>query len=235
VFIYLITNSVNGLLYVGQTIKTPEWRWRGHVGTARRGKAGGLNGAIREFGAEAFKIDVLESDVSSKDVLDRLEIFWIEKLDCTNPDVGYNSHSGGNGGNSDETRAKISASRKGVAGPPEMYEANSINFTGEGNPFFGKHHTQESKDKVSRTKIENHWVPTEEWLAAQRARSGENNSMFGRKLSPASRAKMKARWAERRALGMKMNLTEEQRDLRRQQAATMRERKALARQPVTAV
>jgi hypothetical protein len=50
--------------------------------------------------------------------------------------------------------------------------------------------------------------------------------MFGKTLSAESRAKMSERWAKRRALGLKNNLTDEQRVLRRQQAANMRAAKA---------
>ena len=57
-------------------------------------------------------------------------------------------------------------------------------------------------------------------------RSGAANPMFGKTLSAESRAKMSERWAKRRALGLKNNLTDEQRVLRRQQAANMRAAKA---------
>jgi predicted GIY-YIG superfamily endonuclease len=39
--IYLITNSVNGKVYVGQTTKTLQQRWAGHV-YANDPKAGGF-------------------------------------------------------------------------------------------------------------------------------------------------------------------------------------------------
>jgi hypothetical protein len=76
------------------------------------------------------------------------------------------------------------------------------------------------------------WEPTEEWLAAQRARTGDKNPMFGRKMSEAGLIKMRAGWARRRALGLKMNLTEEQRELRRAQASAMRHTLLLKRASV---
>ncbi len=203
-FIYLITNLVNGKYYVGQTIRDcPRKRFRQHCIDARRGSPSSLHRAMREFGVEKFTFVVVET-ASDKKQLDVFEKLWIEKLDSMNPSVGYNRCSGGSGW--DKSTAAVL----------------SVAFSGAGNPFYGKMHTSVSKDKVSQTKLSQHWVPDEAWLQAQRARTGSKNPMFGRKLSDASRAKMRARWAERRALGLKMNLSEEARNTRKQQAAAMR-------------
>jgi len=58
---------------------------------------------------------------------------------------------------SDETKAKMSATRKGKPLSAETKAKISKNnyfrgkhFTGESNPFYGKHHTEETKEKVKQ-------------------------------------------------------------------------------------
>lgn len=79
--------------------------------------------------------------------------------------------------------------------------------TGEGNPFYGKHHTEEHKDymsklfknrkitwgdKISKTKKLNPTIWTEEAKNRHSIRqSGENNGMFGKSHSIESISKMK--------------------------------------------
>jgi len=48
-------------------------------------------------------------------------------------------------------RKKISDSKKGKKLSDEHYENLSKNFKGEGNPFFGKKHSVDSKDKMSKS------------------------------------------------------------------------------------
>lgn len=58
-----------------------------------------------------------------------------------------------------ETREKISIANTGKTWSEDKKKEWSIRLTGEGNPFYGKHHTQETKDA--------HFI-------------GENNPMYGR-------------------------------------------------------
>lgn len=86
--VYLLTNLVNGKMYVGQTIRTLERRLKEHA------EADSLIGkAIREFGIENFSGEVLET-CQTKNQLNEREIFWIAKLNCKVPN-GYNVKDGG--------------------------------------------------------------------------------------------------------------------------------------------
>lgn len=96
-YIYLITNKVNGKMYVGQTSKTPEYRFKLHVEDSYKSDRYNsiLHKAIRKYGEHNFKIDTLE-ECSIAELNDK-EIYWITKLDTFNS--GYNMTLGGEGSN----------------------------------------------------------------------------------------------------------------------------------------
>lgn len=129
--IYLITNMINGKSYVGQTIQKLSKRLYQH----RTGNKGYLDRAIQKYGWENFAHIVLEENVP-REMLDEREIFWIALLKTKKPN-GYNltDGGGGNSGISDETRARLSA-----------------RFSGKNNPMYGKHHTKETRAKMSADK-----------------------------------------------------------------------------------
>ena len=105
-FIYLITNQVNGKQYVGQTAKTTEERWQGHIKEAysykssngTRKKSNVIDVAIAKYGAENFAVEEIECCLLS--VIDDREIHWIQKYDCCvldGKEKGYNVSRGGKG------------------------------------------------------------------------------------------------------------------------------------------
>lgn len=59
-YIYKITDTTTGKVYVGLTVNKPDVRWNQHVQTAARGGGSLLHDAIRLKGAENFMVDVLE-------------------------------------------------------------------------------------------------------------------------------------------------------------------------------
>ena len=101
--IYLVENSLNGKLYVGQT--TDEKNKRGH-GTV-------LLGAYKKYGKERFSYNRICSGIDNKNKLDTLEKFWIKTMNSLCP-YGYNIELGGNVNSlSEESKAKISRSLMG--------------------------------------------------------------------------------------------------------------------------
>ena len=100
--VYLITNSANGKVYVGQTTMTLYARWRAHA-TCRNTRIGA---AIQEHGRSVFLVALLGT-AETQPELDALEAFHIARLNAQDPDVGYNATSGGRG-------AKIKKSREAV-------------------------------------------------------------------------------------------------------------------------
>lgn len=90
--IYKLTNIVNGKVYIGQSRDIAN-RMRTHMKDSvrvddERGQRP-IYEAMREYGIENFKSEVLEICDESK--LDERETYYIKLHNSTNPDVGYNS------------------------------------------------------------------------------------------------------------------------------------------------
>lgn len=85
--IYLITNLVNGKLYVGRTIKTLKKRWQEHI-TASRNPKYAINFAIAKYGPENFKIEVIEQGLDFHQMIEK-EGFYIKYYNSI-VDNGYN-------------------------------------------------------------------------------------------------------------------------------------------------
>ena len=91
--IYLLTNTVNGKPYVGQTIQEERDRWNSHCSAARIGGRLKIDRAIRKYGPEAFRREILEE--LPKEDLDDAEKFWIALYESI--EFGYNTSEGGKG------------------------------------------------------------------------------------------------------------------------------------------
>lgn len=89
-FIYKITNKVNGKIYIGQTIRPISKRFNRHMNDA-------LNNivdthfarAIRKYGKENFYIECIDR-AKNQEELTKKEQFWIRKYNSTNSKIGYN-------------------------------------------------------------------------------------------------------------------------------------------------
>ena len=112
--IYKITNQINGKIYIGQTKQSLQKRWNNHC--CKNSHCSILHSAIKKYGAENFTVEQIDV-ASSKDELDKKEIFWISHFDSIAPN-GYNLSAGGNGNRGHkptvETLKKRSASLKGI-------------------------------------------------------------------------------------------------------------------------
>ncbi len=101
--IYKTTNLINGKFYIGKDVKNKKTYY---------GSGLILRKAILKYGKENFIKEILD-ECDSHDELCQKEIYWINKLDARNPDIGYNLAEGGLGGClgckvSDETKEKLS-------------------------------------------------------------------------------------------------------------------------------
>lgn len=88
-YIYLITNKLNGMKYVGQTSRDIDTRFAEHCSETRGHSK--LHNAIQKYGWTNFKVEELEE--VPLDQLDEKEQYWIKKLDTYNN--GYNLTLGG--------------------------------------------------------------------------------------------------------------------------------------------
>lgn len=161
--IYVIENQITGKMYVGQTSKSSKTRWIEHY---REKRCSALNNAIKKYGADAFSVRDIDT-ADTQEELDNKERFWIEALGTMAPN-GYNLRSGGRTGGvlSLDSRKKISETKKGK--PLTFAQKEGIknrNQRGENHPMFGRHHSEETKRKIS---------------AANKGRlAGEKNPRFG--------------------------------------------------------
>lgn len=92
--LYIVTNKVNGKIYIGQTKRKDRWYY--HVWAATKGKNNKmlLHKAIRKYGAENFEYEVLVSGIP-KEKIDEYENMFIKSFNSTEEDTGYNFLSGG--------------------------------------------------------------------------------------------------------------------------------------------
>lgn len=95
--IYRVTNTVNGRVYIGKWIhSTVDHRWWLHKSAARAGSPYYFHRAIRKYGEDAFKVEVIYQ-AKTPEELSEMEKTYISSYQSNNPDKGYNMTLGGEG------------------------------------------------------------------------------------------------------------------------------------------
>ena len=171
-YLYVHVNKINNKKYYGITCQKPTRRWQ-------RGRSYSHNkhfySAILKYGWDNFEHIILYDNLSKKEA-QLLEQCYICLYDTTNEHKGYNLTLGGESATglrhseetkdrirkantgrdvSDETKERIRKAKTGVKRKPFTQEAlanMSKATTGKNNPMYGKHHTEESKKKISKNK-----------------------------------------------------------------------------------
>lgn len=145
-WIYKVTNLINGKIYIGQTHYDNEK----YLGSGNK-----IKRAVLKYGFENFKREYIDT-ADTQDELDKKEIFWIKELNSQDPTIGYNIADGGWNclTMNDEIKEKLSLTwRKKYEGG---YINNRIGTTmsdevkkriSEGNK--GKKISEENKRKLS--------------------------------------------------------------------------------------
>lgn len=173
--IYKITNVLTGMAYIGQTKK--EYiaaRLDGHFCTARAGKTTSpMHEDMRKHDRSCFKLEILEAGIPYNQLHSK-EIEYIARYNTVFPN-GYNITRGGGGTlgftpwnkgipRSEETKRKISAKftkERREAQRKRMLGENNYMFGkhqpglhrfGSDNPFYGKHHSDETKKRIAESK-----------------------------------------------------------------------------------
>ncbi len=139
----------NGKCYIGITSQPLEKRFENGRGYKQCPK---MHNAILKYGWNNVEHELLYSGLS-KEEAEAKEIELIAFYGSV--ENGYNTDHGGNttGTHSIETRNKISIANKGIKKPPCSEERKAMyseHFSGEGNPFYGKHHSEEVKIEHSK-------------------------------------------------------------------------------------
>lgn len=111
--VYVITNTANGKLYVGQhSTDDLDWYFRETIASAMRGSTGKrlLYRAIRKHTPDKFNIRSIYKATDKAD-MDRAEIAYIKFFGTRDPNLGYNLTDGGDGVTgyiaTEETREKL--------------------------------------------------------------------------------------------------------------------------------
>jgi len=121
--IYMIRNTMSGRQYVGSALNIHQ-RWHSHRSLLSKGKHHSvtLQRSWIKHSPEAFLFEILEQVEDANQLVPR-EQFWIDKLNSACPRTGFNiSPTAGSPlgvKHSFETRAKMSAIRKGVKFGPQ--------------------------------------------------------------------------------------------------------------------
>ncbi len=162
--IYLITNRVNGKVYIGKWEGTDvAARWKRHLQDAKKDSQFSIHRAIRKHGEKNFEVRVLET-TTSKQELCSLEMGYIKRFGSFDFSVGYNMTAGGEGCRAnDEVRARMSEALRGERNP----------MFGVPSPMKGRHHPPETIAKLSAAKI------------------GAKHPQYGKPLSEAHREKLR--------------------------------------------
>lgn len=160
--VYKHTNTINGKVYIGKTCANPpEKRWRndgsGYIQSPL------FWNAIQKYGWDNFDHEIIVSNLT-KEEANQMEKDCISKFQSNNREFGYNLTEGGEGTRlcgelhprygmhlNEDTRNKISIAHKKLEKWKGENNPNygKHDFAQEGNPFYGKKHTEETKRKIS--------------------------------------------------------------------------------------
>ena len=167
VYVHIVPKEISDYdydkYYVGITGQTVERRWREN-GTGYYTQP--FYRAIKKYGWNNIEHYIIAEHVTEKEAQE-LEKALIKALDCNinNGEHGYNNSDGGEGQNgykhSEETKRKIAEANKGrsytypwdkisLKRREEIRQEMKIRFSGENNPRYGKHCTNETKEKISK-------------------------------------------------------------------------------------
>lgn len=133
--IYKIENIINHKVYIGQSVNI-EGRWNTHKKSLRNNKHTNqyLQNSYNKYGYESFEYSVLEE--CEENDLTKREQYWIDYYGGIESSKTYNYKEASSKGHlNKDARVRISKNLKG-------------RFKGENNPYYGKHHSEEIRNKI---------------------------------------------------------------------------------------
>jgi len=145
-YIYKISNKINGKVYIGQTARSSiNNRFARHLSDLRKNKHHSilLQRAWNKYGESSFEFSIIQQAPEDTD-LNELEIYWIAKLNSNNPNHGYNIA----GKIRESKRSKMKPVRCTQTG--EIFE--SINAAARDKGVFKQHIMQQLKGVCKQVK-----------------------------------------------------------------------------------
>jgi group I intron endonuclease len=147
-------NKINNKVYIGQTVQSPpQKRW--YPSNYKHNEY--FYNAIQKYGWDNFEHIIIE-EVCSLEEANQREQYWINYYNSINREYGYNIRPGGNNSLlSEETKKKMSQNHRDVSGEKNYFYGK--HFCGEQHPMYGKHHSEETKQKISQSKLNKNGKP----------------------------------------------------------------------------
>lgn len=138
-YIYKTTNIVNGKYYIGKHETT-------NINDGYLGSGISLKRAIKKYGKENFKKEILIFKNSSQELY-ALEALYVTIIQVKNKNC-YNIKVGGKGAASGKNNHMYGKSNKGIykmsqAQKDYLSKNRMGKYKGEGNPFYGRKHSEE--------------------------------------------------------------------------------------------
>lgn len=171
-FVYLTTNLKNGKRYIG--------KHSGEIEDDYLGSGLLIRDAIKKYGRNNFTREILCFCKNSDEAYVK-EKEYIAKYNAVQNSSFYNIDDGGKGFSCGVNNPNVKDKKYGVRNPfygkhhtEEAKEKNRLAHLGENSVWYGKHHTEETKQKISK------------------ANSGKNHYNYGGHLSNEHKDKLSA-------------------------------------------
>jgi len=163
--IYKFTNKINGKSYVGFTCRGIELRKYEHIYLSTTDSEFKFHQAIRKYGIDNFKVEILEEGITSLPEVNCREIYHIKQFDTYKN--GYNMTIGGGYRCdyilSDASREKMRQAKLGVKQSIESKRKKSVALSGvpkskehiinAGNGNRGLKRTKEACENMSKSRL----------------------------------------------------------------------------------
>ena len=137
--VYIASNKINHKIYIGMSMQNLTKRKLEHKSISKKNSNSYFHYAIKKYGFDNFEWFLLFKS-NDKDTLLNKEKYFIKLFNSNLKNIGYNSSTGGEYPIlNEEVRRKQSSIKKGK-------------YNGIKNPFYGHHHTKETKLKFSESR-----------------------------------------------------------------------------------
>lgn len=173
--VYKITNKVNNKIYIGISTVDSKERWLKHLSDSRRKPKQSIDRAIKKYGEQNFKYEVIEKIPFLKGIkfLENREIFYISKFKSTKNTIGYNRSLGGNV-NVGRIVTKVHKSKSSKSQPTSK-EIYAYDFDGKLKKIYTNLKEASDKNSVSKGAIQKVINKKNRQSAGYQWRKYENN------------------------------------------------------------